>query len=128
MSDIQTTTQNPAGWRILGVGKEAGIAAMVQERLRSRGYRATVIGVTDDAAGDASLVAALTGAEWDGVTIGSGINGQDAVALPATDQTTRWFNRLLNIIHSHAPKAKIILLRGPSDAVPAIERELGPNP
>ncbi len=42
--------------------------------------------------------------------------------LPPTEQTTLWFNRVLNVIHAHAPAARIILVRG--DALPAISRVL----
>ena len=59
------------------------------------------------------------------MAIGGYINGQDAVNFPATEETTFWFNRVLNIIHANAPSTKIILVRGPDDAVPAIERVLG---
>ena len=125
---MSTQTEKVAGWRIFGFGRGPETAAKLQEGLRSLGYRATVIGISDDAEGDARLIAGLKSGEWDGVTIGGAINGQDPVGYPATGETTRWFNRVLNIIHVNAPKAKIILLKGPSDAVPAIERELGPNP
>jgi hypothetical protein len=50
------------------------------------------------------------------------------VNFPATEETTVWFNRVLNIIHANTPKSKIILVRGPEDAVPAIDRVLGRNP
>lgn len=36
-----------------------------------------------------------------------------------------WFNRALNIVHELAPKAKIILVKGPSDISDAIQRVLG---
>ena len=61
----------------------------------------------------------------DGVAIGGYINGQDAVNFPGTEETTAWFNRVQNIVHANAPGAKIILVRGPEDVVPAIERVLG---
>ena len=59
-----------------------------------------------------------------GVLIGGFINGQDPED-PPTEQRTRWFNRILNIVHAHAPAAKIILVRNPADALPAIGRVLG---
>ena len=77
---------------------------------------------------DARLVTELKQTEYDGVAIGGYINGQDAVNFPATEETTAWFNRVLNIVHAHAPRSKIILVRGPEDIVPAIERELGKKP
>jgi len=123
-----TSSSRPAGWRILGFGKHPEIAAAVQEKLRSLGFRATNFVLTNDDAGDARLVAELKRAEYDGVAIGGYINGQDAVNFPATEETTAWFNRVLNIVHASAPKSKIILVLGPEDVVPAIERVLGKTP
>jgi len=117
----------PTGWRILGFGKHPEIAAAVQEKLRSLGFQATTFVLTNDEAGDARLVSELKRAEYDGVVIGGYINGQDAVNFPATEETTVWFNRVLNIVHANAPSTKIILVRGPDDVVPAIERVLGKN-
>ena len=119
------SSSDPKGWRILGFGKHPEIAAAVQEKLRSLGFQATTFVLTNDEAGDARLLAELKRAEYDGVAIGGYINGQDAVNFPATEETTVWFNRVLNIIHANAPKSKIILVRGPEDVVPAIERVLG---
>jgi hypothetical protein len=121
-------SSHPAGWRILGFGKHPEIAAAVQEKLRALGFQATNFVLTDDEAGDKRLVAELKGAEYDGVAIGGYINGQDAANFPATQETTIWFNRVLNIVHAHAPRSKIILVRSPDDIVPAIERVLGKNP
>ncbi len=123
--DMSKTSPGPTGWRILGFGKHPEIASAVQEKLRSLGFQATNFALTNDEVGDARLVAELKRAEYDGVAIGGYINGQDAVNFPATEETTVWFNRVLNIIHANAPKSKIILVRGPEDVVPAIERVLG---
>ncbi len=119
------SSSRPRGWRILGFGKHPEIAAAVQEKLRSLGFQATNFALTNDEAGDARLVAELARAEYDGVTIGGYINGQDSVNFPATEETTAWFNRILNIVHANARRSKIILVRGPEDVVPAIERVLG---
>ncbi len=119
---------HPTRWRILGFGKHPEIAAAVQEKLRSLGFQATTFVLTNDEAGDARLISELKRAEYDGVAIGGYINGQDAVNFPATEETTVWFNRVLNIIHANAPNSKIILVRGPEDVVPAIERVLGKSP
>ena len=112
-------------WRILGFGKHPEIAAAVQAKLRSLGFQATNFVLTNDEAGDARLVSELKRAEYDGVAIGGYINGQDAVNFPATEESTVWFNRVLNIVHANAPNSKIILVRGPEDVVPAIQRVLG---
>ncbi len=122
------SSSRPTGWRILGFGKHPEIAAAVQEKLCSLGFQATTFVLTNDEAGDARLVAELKRAEYDGVVIGGYINGQDAVNFPATEETTVWFNRVLNIVHENAPSTKIILARGPEDVLPAIERVLGKGP
>jgi hypothetical protein len=119
------SSSRPAAWRILGFGKHPEIAAAVQAKMSTLGFRATIFVLTDDEAGDARLLSELTRAEYDGVAIGGYINGQDAVNFPATEETTIWFNRVLNIIHANAPRSKIILVRGPEDVVPAIQRVLG---
>jgi hypothetical protein len=123
-----TSSSLPTGWRILGFGKHPEIAAAVQKQLLSLGFRAATFVLTNDEAGDARLVAELKRAEYDGVAIGGYINGQDAVHFPATEETTIWFNRVLNIVHANAPRSKIILVRGPDDIVRAIERVLGKSP
>jgi hypothetical protein len=120
-----STPQVVKGWRILGFGKHPEIGAAVQARLREAGFAATIMVLTDDEAGDAQLAKHLHDADYDGVVIGSFISGQDP-QLPPTEQTTLWFNRVLNIIHAHAPSAQIILVRNPGDALPAITRVLGP--
>ena len=121
-----TSSSDRPGWRILGFGKHPEIAAAVQATLRSLGFQAKVIALTDDAAGDARLIEELRAASYDGVSIGGFINGQDPVVFPASPETTAWFNRLLNLIHEHAPRTtKIILTRGPDELAAAIERVLG---
>ena len=112
-----------SGPRILGVGKRAENAAAMQDLLRRAGYRAWNFAIGDDAEGDALLVGELSKGDWDAVMIGSFINGQHA-ELPASEATTAWFNRLLNLIHRHAPGAGIILVRKPSDVVATVERVL----
>ncbi|HWC80191.1 MAG TPA: hypothetical protein VG756_09540 [Pseudonocardiaceae bacterium] len=111
-------------WRILGFGKHPEIGAAVQARLREAGLAATIVVLTDDETGDTRLIKELGDVEYDGVVIGSFISGQDP-QLPPTEETSLWFNRVLNIIHAHAPATQIILVRNPGDALPAISRVLG---
>jgi len=108
---------------VLGFGKHPEIAAAIEAKLRAAGLRARNFALTDDDQGDAQLRRELTEAEYDGVAIGSFINGQDPDDRPNAE-TTEWFNRVLNIIHAHAPAAKIILIRNPADALPTIDRVL----
>ncbi len=113
------------GQRILGIGVDASIGEQAQAALRKAGLRATVITVTNDEAGDAVLREALGADDYDAVNLGAGISGQAPPKFGATPESTVWFNRLLNLVHARAPRAKIVLARGPDDVLPAIERELG---
>jgi hypothetical protein len=111
-------------WRILGFGRKPEVAAAIQAQLRSEGMRARAFALSDDPDGDARLARELHEASYDGVAIGGFIIGQDPAIRP-TLETTVWFNRVLNLVHNHAPEAKIILVRDPGDALPAIRRVLG---
>ena len=124
---VPETTAGPQGWRVLGFGRDPQVSAAIQEGLRAQGIRARAFALTDDPDGDARLARELDEATWDGVAVGGFINGQNPDVRP-TLQTTMWFNRVLNIIHGRAPDAKIILVRDPADALPAIERVLGLSP
>ena len=114
-----------AGHRVLAVGIDRAIGERAQDALRESGLRATVITVTDDAAGDETLREALRADTYDAVSLGAGLSGQSPPRFPATPASTVWFNRLLNIVHVEAPTARIALARGPEDVLPAVERELG---
>ena len=122
--DEAKPTGGAEGWRILGFGRQPEVAAAVQAQLQSAGLRAKAFALTDDPDGDARLASELHEASYDGVAIGGFINGQDPSVRP-TFETTVWFNRVLNQVHAHAPQAKIILVRDPSDALSAIRRVLG---
>ena len=75
------SSSSPTGWRILGFGKHPEIAAAIQEKLRSLGFRATNFVLPNDEAGDARLVAELKRTGYDGVAIGGYINGADILAI-----------------------------------------------
>lgn len=112
------------GLRILGVGIDQSIGDTAQAALREAGLCATVITVTDDPDGDQVLRDALRADTFDAVSLGAGISGQAPPKFGATEASTVWFNRLLNIVHTGAPTAKIVLARGPDDVMSALEREL----
>ncbi len=63
---MSLVSSRPTGWRILGFGKHPEIAAAVQDKLRSLGFRATTFELTNDEAGDSRLVSELKRAEYDG--------------------------------------------------------------
>lgn len=114
----------PARWRVLGFGRKPDVAAAIEQHLRAQGIDAHTFALTNDASGDALLADELGRDRYDGVAIGGFINGQDPGVRP-TRETTNWFNRVLNIVHRHAPEAQIILVRDPADALQAIRRVLG---
>jgi hypothetical protein len=72
-----STDPAPQGWRVLGFGKHPEVAAAIQARLRSAGLRARNFALTDDEQGDAQLIRELAEEQYDGIAIGSFINGQD---------------------------------------------------
>jgi hypothetical protein len=111
------------GWRVLGFGAHDHVARGVQDRLRQAGLRATALAVTDDAKGDSHLAEALAADSYDAVAIGAFLSGQDP-STPATAESTAWFNRVLNLVHAGAPRARIVLVRGPQNAVDDINRVL----
>ena len=92
------------GTRVLSMGVDAMIGAAGQDALRRAGLRATVITVTDDAAGDEVLRSALRDDDdYEAVGFGAGLSGQAPPEYGATPASTVWFNRLLNIVHTMAP-------------------------
>ena len=112
------------GAKVLGFGRDAENAAMIQAKLRQAGYQATNFALTDDEAGDERLIAELRNDHFDVVAIGGVINGQLA-SSPPTEKSTLWFERVLNLIIEHSPGTKVALVRGPDDALPAVTRVAG---
>ena len=55
---------------------------------------------------------------------GGGLNGYDE-AIPREVSTLHWFNRVVNIVHEHAPRAKFIFVQNPGDLANSFERVLG---
>jgi hypothetical protein len=120
---VEEIAMPEAGPRILGFGAHEHVRAFVQNGLRSAGFRATVVVVTDDDAGDARLDGALRADTYDAVCFGAFVTAQDPAA-PPSERSTRWFNRLLNVVHRGAPTSRIVLVRGPQHAVADIRRVL----
>lgn len=78
----ESTVPVPEGWRVLGFGKHPEVAAAVQGRLQAAGLRARNFALTDDAQGDSQLIRELAEEQYDGVAIGSFINGRIQMTLP----------------------------------------------
>ena len=88
------------------------------------GFRATTFALTDDAEGDARLVRELEAGDYDVVTFGGALNGQNPAA-PPDEHSTLWFERVLNIVHRGAPTARLALVRTADEYVSVVERVLG---
>ena len=73
--------------------------------------------------GTAMRVKVLNEDVYDAVTFGAFLTAQDPSAT-ATEESTRWFNRVLNLVHQVAPMARIVLVRGPEHALADIRRVL----
>jgi hypothetical protein len=115
-----------SGARILGFGRDPATAAGIQNKARAAGFRATTFALTDDADGDARLVRELRADDYDVVTFGGAINGQNT-SSPPDEHSTIWFERVLNIVHREAPTARIALVRTADEYVSVVERVLGPG-
>jgi hypothetical protein len=129
-------------WKILAIGRGSMIAETAEKHLHELGYQnAKVLAVDNDKASDDKFIELLKNNDWDGVSIGKSrefhifelyinilsggaINGFDD-HLPKEVTTLHWFNRLVNLVHEHAPKAKLIFVTRPADMVDSFERVLG---
>ncbi|UJR16909.1 hypothetical protein I4U23_003807 [Adineta vaga] len=87
------------------------------------------LGLHNTKESDQEFINALKEKQWDVVAIGAYVNGFDQAAHYREKGVSEdrvdilhWFNRVLNLVHELAPKAKIVLLKGPLDFSEAIPR------
>lgn len=83
------------------------------ERLRSLGYEVVSCLVDLGDTADVVLQQALAARRFDCVLIGAGLHSSGRMLL---------FERLLNIVHSGAPGAKICFNTSPKDSAEAVRR------
>ena len=112
----ESTAPVPQGWRVLGFGKHTEVAAAVQGWLRGAGLRARDFALTDD---DARRLATHQENWPRSSTTASPSAASSTVRIQRTLPTPRHrgLNRVLNLIHLHAPTAKITRIRNPADAL-----------
>ena len=85
-----------------------------ERKLNELGYDASIGFIhSGDTAAD-QLAQALSQASYDVVMIGAGVRKDDDHFLI--------FERLVNVIHEHAPRARIAFNTGPTDSDAAIQR------
>lgn len=92
----------------------AGMLNAELEKLKAAGYDAVPCWTDLGATAEAVLTEALTSASYDCVLIGAGVR------LPP--QRLALFEKMINIVHQHAPGARICFNTNPTDSVAAVQR------
>ncbi|MBE1531443.1 hypothetical protein [Actinomadura algeriensis] len=103
---------------IPGVDGDALRAALDAElaRFGEHGIDAAMTFLVFDESAEPALVASLTERPWDVVVVGGGVR--------KTEQLLPLFERIVNLIHRHAPQAAIAFSAGTGDSVEAAQRWL----
>ena len=83
------------------------------QRIRALGYDVDSCYVDSGATAEAVLKDTLSKREYDCVMIGAGLRTSDRLIL---------FEKLLNIVHRHAPSARICFNTTPADSAEAVHR------
>jgi hypothetical protein len=82
--------------------------------LNDNGYRARICFVDHGETAEAAVSKELAEADYDCVLIGAGVRTDVEEFL--------LFEKLLNTVHEHAPRARICFNTGPTDSVDAVKR------
>ena len=85
-----------------------------EEKLNDQGYEASIGFIFSGEAATDQLVNTLKATAFDVVLIGAGVRKDDDHFL--------LFEKLVNVVHEHAPKARIAFNTGPTDSDAAIRR------
>jgi hypothetical protein len=92
---------------------EAGLRAD-ETRLAELGYAPTLAFIRSAETAEADLAAHLEGEDFAVVMIGAGVRRDDEHFLV--------FERLVNVVHAKAPRARIAFNTGPTDSAEAVRR------
>jgi hypothetical protein len=87
------------------------------QRVRALGYEVESCLVDDGATAEAVAARRLDAKSFDCVVIGAGLRDERHLLL---------FEKLLNVVHARAPKAKICFNTTPSDTAEAVQRWMAP--
>jgi hypothetical protein len=85
-----------------------------RDKMNTLGYDAKLGLITDAVSASDNLITFLGEKEYDCVLIGAGVRTVDDYII--------LFEKLVNIVHQHAPQAKICFNTGPSDSLDAVKR------
>ena len=87
-----------------------------QATLNERGYNAQICFIDHGATAEDVVKAKLAETEFACILIGAGVRTDNEEFL--------LFEKLINVVHEHAPAAKLCFNTGPTDSVDAVERWL----
>lgn len=85
-----------------------------EKRLNDQGYDASIGFIYNGETATDQLSDTLKGTAYDVIMIGAGVRKDDDHFLI--------FEKLVNIVHEHAPKARIAFNTGPTDSQAAVQR------
>ncbi|MFK8076598.1 MAG: hypothetical protein AB8B84_08425 [Granulosicoccus sp.] len=85
-----------------------------QKKLNDLGYNASIGFIFSGETATDQLIETLTETTYDIVLIGAGVRKDDDHFLV--------FEKLVNVVHEHAPRARIAFNTGPTDSDAAIQR------
>jgi hypothetical protein len=108
-----TNPELPKGLTVEAI--EQGTKATL-EKLSAAGYGAELFLMEADAVNLDALGKQLKEKNYDGVVVGNGIRGIKSNFI--------LFEQIINVVHSHAPKSKIIFNSLPTDTEEAVKRWL----
>jgi len=83
------------------------------DRVRSLGYTVDTCLVNADDTAETVTLQLLAAAHYDCVLVGAGLRAEARLLL---------FERLLNLVHEHAPSARICFNSSPADTAEAVKR------
>ncbi len=87
-----------------------------RQQFSDQGDRADVCGLKSDGSAEAQITGQFARSNYDCIMVGGGIR--------QPDQSIELFEKIINAIHQHAPKAAIAFLKMPKDGIAAAGRVL----
>lgn len=118
---VQIDFSDPAYAPFAHLGADATQAGLDRDvlQLRELGFDAElVLTVNDPAVASVDIIKALQAKAWDCVLIGAGVR--------TIVKNFLLFEVLVNLVHEHAPQAKICFNTKPDDSAAAVERWMAP--
>lgn len=110
----QASAVNYSKYPGLTADKLEGVLRADEKKLNDLGYDASIGFIHSGDTATDQLVEALKNTAFDVVMIGAGVRKDDDHFLI--------FKELVNVVHEHAPKARIAFNTGPTDSDAAIQR------